>query len=106
MVLERLHCLGRQPYFPAALGALGRGEAKAVALRADELLAHRERSALEVHVLPTQAQELALAQTGGEGEDIKRFEAVPLSHLEEPLGLFGGERVNPLLLRTRCVDGF
>src|SRR5215212_1548561 len=51
--------------------------------RAGEGAAYTEYAALEIHVLPLEGQELALAQAGSDGQDVEGFEPVAAGSFEE-----------------------
>ena len=65
MTLEGL-CRSLRKLHASTLAAFGRGEGKPL-FRADELLAHLQVTAPQVHVLPSQAQQLTPPEPGGDG---------------------------------------
>src|SRR5215208_4582186 len=53
---------------------------------------------LNIHVLPSQCQQLSLPHSGGNGEDVQGFEPVAVCRLKKSGRLFGSERTH--LLRS------
>jgi hypothetical protein len=49
--------------------------------------------ALKIHVLPLEGQELVLAHTSAEGEDVESFEPLASHGLQKPAGLLLCQRV-------------
>src|SRR5829696_7472769 len=74
--------------------ALGQGE------RAPDL----QRTGLQVHIFPTQPQQLALPQAAVYGQNVKCFETVPAYGFEERSCLLRGEGVDLLPLGPRGLD--
>src|SRR5829696_7670695 len=60
---------------PAALSGLEVPQSRLVSL-SDEGVSQTEHPALKVHVLPLQAQELALSHTGVNGQHVEGFEPI------------------------------
>src|SRR5215212_10098741 len=76
----------------AAFLVFGRADDHARAVpRPLHLPSHREPASPEVHVLPSEAEQLGLAASAGDGQDVEGFQTVMLRRLEEPPDLFGSE---------------
>jgi len=63
-----------------------------------------EREALWIDVLPAQTEQLALAETGGQCQDIERFQAIVSDRRDHPARLVRSERLNLHLLDARAAD--
>src|SRR4028118_1824525 len=105
MASEGFQGCRRQLHGATAAFGLGGGEYRA-ALRRRKRAPPLQRSRFKVNVAPLEAEQLALAEPGVDGEDIEGFEPVVPHCLKQYLHLLCGQRPYLLLTDLWRLDRF